>query len=51
MSPVATTKYSCANIAKWNIFVTGNTVSIYVPMHIVNIGHIRNVIKITFKYK
>jgi hypothetical protein len=31
VSPVATSKYSCANFAIWNIFVTGNTVSIYVP--------------------
>ena len=49
--PVATSKYSCANVPKWNIFVTGNTVSIYVPIHIVNIGSIRNVLKITFKYR
>jgi hypothetical protein len=30
--PVATSKYSCANVAKWNIFVTGNIVSIDVQI-------------------
>jgi hypothetical protein len=49
--PVATSKYSCVYVTNCNIFVSGQAVSIYIPIHIVSIGSIRNVIKITSKYR